>query len=118
MPQQQNEEPPGNGFAIVLGQVSHGDLSSQASETLAELVRRVHETGKSGSMTLKIEIKPRGRDSGQVEVNGKVDPKYPVPDVAPSMFFATEEGELKRDNPLQGKLPFGDETPQKVASNS
>lgn len=110
------ETGPSNAFAVVLGQISHGALAEQASEKLAQLVTEVFETKKKGTLTLKIEIKPRGHDSGQVEVTGVIESKRPIADVAPSMFFAAEDGTLARDNPNQGQLPFGKTEPKKVAS--
>jgi predicted secreted protein len=106
---------PGNMFARALAEVSHGDLADQASEQLAALVAAVGETAKKGTLTLTLEIKPRGHDSGQVEVSGSVKINAPTPDVAPSMFFV-HEGQLVRDNPRQMKLPFG-EKPKAVAAN-
>jgi len=115
----EEESKPGNAFALIFGQIAHGDLAGQASETLAEMVKAVHETNKKGKITLTLEIKPRGRDAGQVELSGEVKPSFPIPDIAPSMFFATEDGELKRENPRQRQLPFGeqDDTKPKQVSN-
>ena len=111
----QIEDMGSNMFARALAEVSHGDLASQASEQLAQLVAAVGETAKKGTLTIVLEIKPRGHDSGQVEVSGTVKTSIPVPDIAPSMFFV-HEGQLVRDNPRQMKLPFGDK-PKAVAVN-
>jgi len=106
-----------NLFAHTLTEIAHGDLAEQASENLAELIKTAHATGKSGKLTLTIDIKPRGRDSGQVEVTGSVKPSCPIPDIAPSMFFITEDGGLAKENPRQMKLPFGekDKAPRPVS---
>lgn len=114
-----NSPEPGNLFATTINQVGHGDLAGQASDSLEKLVKSVRETGKSGEVTLTLKIKPRGRDAGQVEVTGTVKVSAPIPDVAPSMFFATDKGELLRDNPAQRQLPFGKDefTPKPVAAN-
>ena len=110
-----NNPEPGNLFASTLNAVGYGDLAGQASSSLEELVKSVRETSKTGEMTVTLKIKPRGRDSGQVEVTGSVSVKTPIADVAPSMFFATENGELLRDNPAQRQLPFGQEMPKPVS---
>ena len=113
-----NDNPePGNLFSSTLNAVGHGDLAGQASASLEELVKSVRETAKSGELTITLKIKPRGRDSGQVEVTGTVKVNAPIADVAPSMFFATENGELLRDNPAQRQLPFGQDMPKPVAIN-
>ena len=64
------QEPPDSGayFAQTLAQIGHGDAAEQASDTLAQLVKAVGEKGREGTLTLTITVKPRGQDSGQVEV--------------------------------------------------
>lgn len=111
-----NNPDPGNLFASTLNAVGYGDLAGQASASLEELVKSVRDTSKSGEITVTLKIKPRGRDAGQVEVTGSVKVNTPIADVAPSMFFATENGELLRDNPAQRQLPFGQDLPQPVAA--
>jgi len=77
-----NNPDPGNLFASTLNAVGHGDLAGQASASLEELVKSVRETSKSGEITITLKIKPRGRDSGQVEVTGTVKLNSPIADVA------------------------------------
>lgn len=96
-------------FAQVLANISYGDAAATASNQLADLVKAVQEHERNGSLTLTIEVKPRGKDSGQVEVTAKVVSKPPVRDLAPSLFFTTEDGGLVRDNPRQKKFPFADQ---------
>lgn len=108
---QSNEEetlPPGNMFTRTLGEISHGDLMDQSSEMLQQLAIAVRETGKKGTLTLTIEVKPRGRDCGQVEVSGQCVLKAPVSDIAPSMLFVSEDGQFFKDNPAQLKMDFAD----------
>lgn len=111
------EEPKSNAFAFALNAISHGDLADQASAAMSKLVKDVEATGKTGKLTLTIEVKPRGRDAGQVEVSGKCAITPLFPDTAPSMFFTTEDGGLVKDNPKQMKLPFGEPKPVSKASN-
>lgn len=98
-----------NAFQQTLADIGHGDLSDQAAEQFALLIQAVRETGKEGKITLAITVKPRGRDTSQVEVSGKISQSIPLPDIAPSMMFATEDGTLSRHNPNQMKLPFGEQ---------
>ena len=108
-----------NAFQQTLADIGHGDLSAQAAEELVALVAAVRETGKEGKITLAITIKPRGRDTAQVEVSGKVATTKPTADIAPAMMFASEDGTLTRHNPNQMKLPFGEDAdaPKPVAAN-
>lgn len=118
---QPEDEPAGSGayFAQMLSKISHGDAAEQVSEHLAAVVKAVGEHEREGSITLVLTIKPRGKDSGQVEVTAKSTPKMPVREIAPSMFFVTEDGGLVRDNPRQRKFPFADQPVRvtKAASN-
>jgi hypothetical protein len=106
--EEKEAEMPSNAFAYALNAISQGDLADQASEAMTRLVKDVEQTGKTGKLTLTIEVKPRGRDAGQVEVSGKVSTTPLYPDTAPNMFFVTEDGHLVKDNPRQMKLPFGE----------
>ncbi len=99
---------PGNMFTKTLGDISHGDLVDQSSELLQQLAIAVRDTGKKGTLTLTIEVKPRGRDCGQVEVSGACTIKAPVSDIAPSMLFVSEDGQFFKDNPAQLKMDFAD----------
>jgi hypothetical protein len=100
-------------FAQTLSAIAYGDANDQASEMLASLVKAVEEHGREGSLTLVLTVKPRGKDSGQVEVTCKTAAKMPVREIAPAMFFTTEDGGLVRDNPRQKKFPFAD-APEQV----
>ena len=98
------DEPASNLFAMAVNEVAYGQLAADLSEELANVVKAVKRTGGKGSLTLTLTVKPRGRDSGQVELSGEVKPKIPQAPVAPSMMFATDEGDLLRENPAQAKL--------------
>jgi hypothetical protein len=110
---------PGNLFARTLADIAHGDLQDQASDMLRQLACAVRETAKTGSITITLTVKPRGRDCGQVEVSGTCALKSPVPDIAPSMLFVSEDGTFHRDNPAQLKMSFADmpKALPKAASN-
>lgn len=95
-------------FAQTFAKIGYGDAAGQASELLADLVKAVGEHDREGTLTIVLTVKPRGKDSGQVEVTAKTTTKRPVRDIAPSMFFVTEDGGLVRDNPRQKNFAFAD----------
>lgn len=101
-------------FSTWLGQVGHGQLNDKLTHRLAELVRAVCDDEEldgakpEGSITLKITLR-RERDTGAIKAEPDVQLKLPKGALDRSLFFATEEGELIRENPRQGKL-FGGET--------
>lgn len=84
-------------FADWLALQRKGSLANELAEALADLNRAVLETGKAGSVTLTIGVKPTG-DEVSVIVTDKVTSKVPEPDRGQSIFFIDEDG-----NPLRSQ---------------
>lgn len=88
-----------------LREIRHGAMLDEASEELAEVVKRVSETGKSGSLTLRLTVKPAGRGSVRtVVIEDEVNSKLPAPDKEVTVFFPTADGNLSRQDPAQMNL--------------
>lgn len=104
----QNPHAPENLFLTTLAQLEAGDLARDASAQLADLTKAVRNEQKSGTLTLKFTMKPRGKN-GQVEVSAEIVTKEPQPERGVTMFFSTEHGQLVRKNPAQRELDLGDE---------
>lgn len=95
-------------FALFLQEHRKGSLHTELSEQLAEVTQGVLEHGKAGSITVTINVSPiEGHRAGDniVRITDKVTPKVPQPERGSAMFFADEEGNLHRNNPLQDELP-------------
>ncbi len=90
-----------------LHHIGGGHFISLASDQMAELVKKVKETGKAGKLTLTITVKNATR-GGAMIITGV--PKLTCPADPPSeaMLFATEDGELTTDNPHQRDLDLKD----------
>jgi len=73
-----------------------------AGERLAELVTAVTSTGKAGSMTLKIDLKPS--TAGALAVRATVAIKKPVRLPREALLWATPSGDLMAEDPRQIKL--------------
>ncbi len=71
------------------------------SEQLAQLVKGVDETGKSGKLTITLDIKKAG---GTVNIVAKVTNKTPETAPDADTFWPTVEGNLSLENPSQRKL--------------
>ena len=84
-------------FAVVLEGIDRGRVSDEATRALAEVVAAVQQHEKAGSVTVKIEVKPRKGDSGTVEVKAAASSKVPGPDHT-GVFFVDKDG-LTRDDP-------------------
>lgn len=88
----------------ILRQIRKGKVVDQASRLMAELVRAVDETGKKGTLTIELEVKP-DKDGGSMKViAAKIKVKKPLEDLPDAIFFSDEEGDLHREEPRQGKL--------------
>jgi len=85
----------------VLKQVRAGGLVHELNEELEKVVAGVRETGKAGTVTLKINIAPIKPGSTALNVGGEVTAKIPRPAHDASIFFATTNNTLQRTDPRQ-----------------
>jgi hypothetical protein len=96
-------------FSTFLLQHAKGRTHEELSKALQEVVLAARETGKAGSITLKLNIKSL-TDAEAFEVTDTVSVKVPTGARPKSLWFATDEGELTRDNPHQLALMHTEET--------
>jgi hypothetical protein len=94
-------------FAQLVQEQGRGVLHDRLSEKLAEIVQAVVETGKKGSLTLKLDIS-LNKDGETLTVSDSVTAKVPDHDTKPSIFYADGNGNLSRNNPSQPELPLRD----------
>jgi hypothetical protein len=109
-------------FAAFLQEHAGGRTHTELSERLVELVSAVQETGKGGTLTLIIGIKPTSKDTaGTVVVSDDVRIKKPAASRPASVFFVGADNNLLRNDPRQMQLPLRTvpdttkTTPQEVA---
>lgn len=86
-----------------LGRLDGGFFIGRATDAEQELVRSIVETGKAGSLTITLSIKPATR-GGAMVIRGDVKLKKPAEAPTETMMFATEDGELLVDDPKQMRL--------------
>jgi hypothetical protein len=98
----------------IMGNIRGGFALHKAGEKLNELVLAVKETGKKGSITLTIEVAPDKNDENVVSVAPSVKTKIPEKGFTPGVFFATDTGELTREDPRQQEM-FKDREAKGVA---
>lgn len=83
-----------------------GTLLNDYGEGLAELVEAVRETGRAGSLTLTVKVRPAAKNGGpSVVVSDAIAVKAPKPEVAETVMYALEGGVLSRRDPRQPSLP-------------
>ena len=79
-----------------------GVVIDDASEQFADLVKRVDETGKPGSITIKINL--RRATAGALAVTSDVLVKKPPEPKVETLLFPTVEGNLLTQDPRQKTL--------------
>lgn len=79
-------------------------LGEEATEALNDLVHATTETGKAGSLTLTIKMKPIGGKAGQMELETDVKAKLPTPTKGKTILFTTPDNNLQRQDPRQQTL--------------
>ena len=91
-------------FLDILRDLGQGITHDELSEKLQELVAAVAETGKGGTLSLAITIKPTDSKSGAVVVFAEVKTKPPKPPTQASVFFITPDNNLQRQDPRQATM--------------
>jgi hypothetical protein len=79
-----------------------GAFMDRCSDELASLVKAVEATGKTGKLSITLDLKTVG--NGAVQITPKVSASVPEPKPDTTLLWATVEGNLVVDNPNQQKL--------------
>ena len=92
-------------FGQFLHEQRNGALHDDLSRSLVELVQACVETGKKGSLTLKVIVSPND-DEETLQVVDDVVVKAPKHTTKPALFFFDKDGNLLRRDPRQAELPL------------
>lgn len=92
-------------FTQVLAELRGGLVQIELTKELAEVVEAVQESGRPGSLSVKLTLRPKGKANREIHVAATYSSKRPpAPDTEePSIFFA-DRGALVRDDPMQREL--------------
>lgn len=93
-------------FSATVAQLRGGRTQEELSKKLNELVNACRDTGKSGTISLKITIKPDKGDTGQYFLEDNTTVKLPEFERGKTLMFGTPDGNLQRTDPNQGELPL------------
>jgi hypothetical protein len=94
-------------FAEFLQQQRRGLLHGELSDGLHDLLQAVKDTGKAGSLTFQIKVKPAAKGNAeQVLISDLVSVKKPAVERPESIFFLDDNGNLTRQDPRQQELPL------------
>jgi hypothetical protein len=109
MPDQQ-EQQLRKPFAAFVQEARNGALHDDLSTGLADLVAACVETGKKGTLTLKVTVAPQ-KDEVTILVTDDVTVKIPRHESKPALFFHDDAGNLLRNDPRQLDLASLREVP-------
>lgn len=88
-------------FADFLAEHNKGQGHRQAGEAMQRLVAAVQDTGKKGSVTVKVDVAQMKDDDTLLITTVTVVEKIPVPSPKPAVFYADDDGNLVRTDPRQ-----------------
>lgn len=91
-------------FAAFLMDHARGRTHDELTAALRDVVLAVEETGKVGRITYTLTIRPQERVDGAVVVSDDVKVNIPTLDRPQSVFFATQKGDLVRNDPRQPSM--------------
>jgi len=89
-------------FTDVLTDLRGGTAHHELSKAIRTVTEAVQKTGKVGSLTMSIKIKPQGE--GQVEIIDEIKIKAPEPAKPSTFMFVDDQNNLTRDNPRQASV--------------
>lgn len=92
----------------VLRDIRKGRPVEEATMVLADVVRAVDETGKEGSVTITLKVKPAKHGGPEKTLVCEVKAKKPIAEIAPAVFFSNDEGDLHRYDPRQEEMSLGE----------
>lgn len=94
-------------FDEVLRELGEGSTLSELSEALWDVIQRVQETAKAGSLTLHLAVGFDGQ--GRLVVKDEVKTKLPEFSRPETRFFVGQHGNASRRDPNQPLLPSLDD---------
>ncbi len=86
-------------FNDTLVQLRYGELHSELTDAVNEVVTKVATTQKSGKITLTLAFK--SGKGGQIEIADELKLVLPKEEKGSTIMFATVEGNLQREDPRQ-----------------
>lgn len=99
-------------FTILLNELNDGSTHAALSADLAELLRTVQNTGRGGSLTLKIKVasatKTQSGSVDKITITADRKLELPKPEQPSDFFWLTEDGETSRNHPRQHSLELRD----------
>lgn len=101
-------------FADWLREQSKGTTHDELSDALFDLIGRVRDTGKKGSLQLTVTVAPLKGDVNVLVVSDEIKLRLPEHDRNASLFYPDRHGNLTRQDPNQLAFESLREVPSRV----
>lgn len=101
---------------ILLGH-DKGRAHDNASKLMRDLVEAVKQTGRKGSVTVKLTVSPMKNNSRVVQISDNVTATIPE-DKRDSIWFTDDDGGLHRNDPDQLQMEYGGSTNTKASKGT
>lgn len=89
-------------FGETLGELRYGAASDEITVALGELVGAVQETGRGGTLTLTLSVKPQSKGAENIiTIADTIAVKMPKVDKGETIMFVSADGSLTRNDPRQ-----------------
>jgi hypothetical protein len=95
----------------ILREIRKGHPVEEATAALADVVKAVDDTGKPGSVTIVLTVKPTKHGGPEKTLIAEVKSKKPIADIAPAVFFSDDDGDLFRVDPRQEEMELREADP-------
>jgi hypothetical protein len=83
-----------------------GKTHRELGDGLHDLINRVRETGKKGTIVLAVKVEPMKGDRDQLIISDEITLKLPEHERAASIYFVDDDGNPTRHDPRQMHLPL------------
>lgn len=93
-------------FTNTLNTMDFGITAEELSNELANVLQAVRDTGRKGTLALKLTIKPESIQTGQISITPDISSNPPQIARERSMLFMTPDNNLQREDPRQKSLEF------------
>ena len=90
----------------VLAAINKGAPIAEITRELERLLSAIRDTGKGGTLTIKVAIAPFKGSSDALCLSCQVATKLPEPERGVALFYLTDDNRLVRNDPRQQQLPL------------
>ncbi len=94
-------------FQKTMLEIANGATVGELNDALHKVVAAVRQTGKRGTLTLTVSVSPAAKGATDVlMIETQVKTKLPEPERGMTIFYATDDNRLVRNDPKQQQLPL------------